>query len=343
MKNLSLLIGWLIAVSCSSTQQLLAPMPLAVSNNAVANVTIDGKDYIYSFGGIDNSKIYSGISLRSFRYSVNDNMWEEIDPLPDTMPKIAAAASVVKGKVYIIGGYYVFPDGHEKSSYKVHVFDPVRNEFLVDAEDLLTPIDDQVQAVWNDSLIYVASGWSDSLNVNLVQVYKPGGHWHYATSMPDEPGFKVFGSSGIIIGDNLYFAGGAGNGREARFPVQPSVKVGHINPSNPLEITWEIYKDSLANVYRPAAVNIDDNPYWIGGAPKSYNYNGIAYTGEAVSPRNNPIYFTSDNEILVDIDKYIPQIMDLRGAAELSDGRLAIVGGMSINQEVSNQVWIFKP
>ncbi len=103
--------------------------------------------------------------------------------------KIASAASVVKGKIYIIGGYHVFPDGHEKSSSKIHIYDPALNQYLENGADLPTPIDDHVQAVWNDSLIYVISGWSDSLIVNLVQVYNPGSHWHYASSFPDEPGY----------------------------------------------------------------------------------------------------------------------------------------------------------
>ena len=183
-------------------------MPVTISNNAVVGFTDDGGDYIYSFGGIDGSKTISGITLRSFRYSIDENQWEELAALPDTMPKIAAAASLVKDKIYIIGGYHVFPDGHEKSSAKVHIFDPVNNQFLDNGSDIPTPIDDHVQAVWNDSLIYVVTGWSDSVNVNLVQVYTPGGHWHYASSLPDQPGFKVFGSSGAIIDNQIFYAGG---------------------------------------------------------------------------------------------------------------------------------------
>lgn len=342
MRNFILAAPLLVILSCAQppSQRVINKLPLGVSNNAVTAINLSGKEYIYSFGGIDNTKSHSGITLKSFRYSVSENQWDEIDPLPDTMPKIAAAASVVKGKIYIIGGYYVFPDGHEKSSAKVHVYDPEANQYLENGADLPTPIDDQVQAVWNDSLIYVASGWSDSLNVNHVQVYTPGEHWHYATFLPDTPGFKVFGSSGFFVGNDVYFAGGAGNGREAKFPIQSSIKIGHINPENPLEIEWEEITDSLAGIYRPAAVVINNKPHWIGGSSKSYNYNGIAYTGGGVNPVTKGRYFDPATERMSFVDWSVPQVMDLRGIAELSDGNLAIVGGMSPNQQVSNEVVI---
>ena len=76
-------------------------MPFATSNNAVCEAIVGGNEFVYSFGGIGTGKTYADIHLRSFKYTVSTNTWEEIDPLPDALTKIAAGASFVKDKIYI--------------------------------------------------------------------------------------------------------------------------------------------------------------------------------------------------------------------------------------------------
>lgn len=315
-------------------------MPIAITNNAVCGINIGEQAFVYLFGGLTSGKTYKDITLKSFKYDVTQNVWQEIDPLPDTMGKIAAAASVLKGKIYIVGGYHVFADGHEKSSVKVHVYDPVSDHFLDDAADLPTPIDDHVQAVWRDSLIYVVSGWSDQNNVRTVQVFEPKNNvWHYGTSLPNEYSYAVFGSSGIIIEDQIYFAGGAGNRRNKNFPLQSHVRTGYINPQNALDINWQTIQHNDAKVYRTGVTIIDDKPAWIGGAGISYNYNGIAYTGPAVEPFDQAIIFNPKTNKISKLKTGMPKIMDLRGVAQFR-GYFIIAGGMEENQKVSRRTTI---
>ena len=68
-------------------------MPERVTNNAVIEGFIEGIPYVYSFGGLDSTKLFSGIHQRSYRYNVTTDVWESIPPLPDTLGKIAMAAS----------------------------------------------------------------------------------------------------------------------------------------------------------------------------------------------------------------------------------------------------------
>ncbi len=150
-----------------------APLPEPITNNAVVEGYANGVPYVYTFGGIDSTKLYSGIHLRAYRYNTQTDVWDTLPPLPDTLGKIAAGASRVKDKLYILGGYHVFANGGEASSDKVHIFDPASNRYLADGAPIPVPIDDQVQAVWRDSLIYVVTGWSDTRNVTDVQVYNP--------------------------------------------------------------------------------------------------------------------------------------------------------------------------
>lgn len=315
-------------------------MPKKISNNAVVEAHINGKDYVYSFGGIDSTKLFSGITNESFRYDVNLDEWDTIPALPDSNTKIAAAASYVNGIIYIIGGYSVFANGTEVSSKKVHRFDPVTNTYLTDATSIPVPIDDHVQAVYNDSLIYVVTGWSNTANIINVQIYNANSNkWAFGTSVPFGS-YQVFGSTGTIIGDTIYYYGGARNGQF--FPSSNHLRKGAIDPLDPTKITWQsAIIDTATFAYRPASTSVNGNPVWIGGSSISYNFNGIAYNGSGgVSPSNRSIlYDISTAKIITSTPDtgFFP--MDLRGLASISNMVKYIVGGMDSNQQVSNKTY----
>jgi len=318
--------------------QQLAPMPEAVSNNAVATAETGDVQYVYSFAGIDTTKDWFGIHLRSFRYNTISNSWDTIPPLPDPNGgKIAAAASNVKGKIYIIGGYHVASNYSEISSSKVHIFAPQTNTYLPDGTDIPVPIDDQVQAVWRDSLIYVITGWSNSNNVNNVQIYNPAtDSWAAGTPVPNNSQYKVFGASGTIIGDTIYYTGGA---RFAfNFPATTYFRKGYINPEDPIDITWESIAAPAAKGYRMAATQYDGQALWIGGSDITYNFDGIAYNGSGgVPPLGRLKLYSPASGQLTEFSELFPPLMDLRGVADIGNNQYILAGGMLNGQEVTDQ------
>ncbi|MEO0877203.1 MAG: hypothetical protein AAFY48_21610, partial [Bacteroidota bacterium] len=195
----------------SITWEYLAPMPEKVTNNAVTSVTIGDETYLYSFAGIDTTLDCNGDHLRSYRYTLSTNSWDTIPDLPDPNGgKIAASANVIDDKIYIVGGYHLAPNCSETSSNRIHIFDPLTNAYLDDGRNLSVPIDDQVQVVWRDSLLYVVTGWSNTTNVSNVQLYNPNFDlWQQATPVGTGANWRVFGASGVIVGDTIYYAGGA--------------------------------------------------------------------------------------------------------------------------------------
>jgi len=201
MKNLVLILLAILMVSVSVLSQTitrLSDMPERVTNQAVAFAEVDGEGFVYSFAGLDSTKLFSGIHQKGFKYDVANDTWQEIDPLPSGNGRIAAGASLVKDKIYIIGGYEVFEDDSEISVDLVHVYDPATDTYLPDASPIPLAIDDHVQAVWRDSLIYVVTGWSNTTNVPNVQIYNPAeDEWTAGTPVPDNNTYKVFGSSGV--------------------------------------------------------------------------------------------------------------------------------------------------
>ena len=317
----------------------LTPLPEGVSNNAVESAIVDGEACIYSFAGIDSTLSDSGIHLRSYRYNVNDDVWEAIPPLPDDMGKVAASASRVGDIIYVIGGYYVFPSGREESSDKVHRYDIASNTYLSDGAAIPVAIDDQTQVVWRDSLIYVVTGWSDFTNVVEVQIYNPTlDEWSLGTSVPVSHDYRSFGSSGVIIDDVIYYFGGA----ESRgvFPIQSDFRVGVIDPDDPLQIDWSLGTLGTESVgYRMAASVSQGRAFWIGGSLETYNFDGLAYDDSApVFPANRSLLF-DPKDGFSESDFFNDLPMDLRGIAEISDTRKYVVGGMLDNRYVSDKVW----
>lgn len=268
-------------------------------------------------------------------------VWESIPPLPDPNGgKIAASASRIGDIIYIIGGYHVASNGSETSSAKVHRYQVSTNTYLTDGADIPIPIDDQVQAVWRDSLIYVVTGWSDITNVPDVQIYNPAeDSWSSGTPVPNNGFYKAFGAGGAIIGDTIYYFGGAALG--SNFPGQYRLRRGIINPDNPTEVTWTVSGIfGIANKgYRMAAFEHNGLIHFLGGSDVTYNYNGIAYNGSGgVPPVNRNLFFNpSENTWDTNFDYDYP--MDLRGIADLGAQIKYLAGGMKDNQQVTNKVY----
>lgn len=314
----------------------LTGAPEKVTNNAVAEGFVNGVPYIYTFGGLDSTKLYSGMHLRSYRYNTMTNVWDTIAALPDTLGKIAAGANRVKDKIYIIGGYHVYANGGEASSNKVHIYDINSNTYLADGTNIPIAIDDQVQAVWRDSLIYVITGWSNTGNVSAVQIYNPSTDtWQAGTGVGNNNTFRSFGASGAIVGDTIYYFGGAS--MAGSFNIQTYFRRGLINPNNPTQINWSSFTWMGMNGYRMAATTALGKVFWLGGSNVTYNYNGIAYNGSGgVSPNGRSLYYDrSDHSFDAEFGYDLP--MDLRGIGNVNDTVKYLVGGMKAGQMVTNE------
>ena len=317
----------------------LPALPEAISNNAVATAWVDDTTYVYTFAGIDESKDWFGIHLRAYRMNTNTGVWDTLPPLPDANGgKIAASASTVKNKIYIIGGYHVASNYSETSSNKVHIYDPVANIYQEDGASIPVPIDDQVQAVWRDSLIFVVTGWSNTGNVTNVQIYNPAEDvWQSGTPVPNSSNWKVFGANGMIIEDTIYYAGGARS--TGNFPPTSFFRKGYINPENPTEITWEGYEEPLAKNYRAGMGIYDGQGFWIGGSLDTYNFDGIAYNGSGgVAATSQVLFYDPEYGTLRLIDGGFPETMDMRSIAPISDNEFILIGGMRSGQSVTDQV-----
>jgi len=204
-----------------------------------------------------------------------------------------------------------------------------------------------VQAVYKDSLLYVITGWSNNGNIGNVQIYNPTTDtWQQGTEVPqasaDSWKYEAFGASGSIVGDTIYYIGGARDlcNFNNCFPPVPFLRKGYINPNDPTDITWMVEETDLALGYRQAATIFNDKPIWIGGSVITYNFDGIDYNGSGgVPPVPRVTFYDSFDGSLAQVDGLVPAQMDFRGIAKLSNTEFIIAGGMSGGQEVSNKTY----
>lgn len=321
----------------------LAPLPEGISNQSVAVSKIKGKVKVYSFYGLDSSKIWSGIHHKAYCLDLKKNKWKRIKDVPDTLGRIASASTVIKNKIYIVGGYAVFQNHKEQSSSATYIFNPQKRSYT-QGKNLIYPIDDQVQTVYKDSLLYVVTGWSDSLNINKVQVYFPEKNlWKEATSTANDSTAKVFGASGAILEDTLYYLGGASYGKS--FPLVNTFHKAYINPKNPLELDWqEVQKYPKPLRYRAGVFISENKIYWLGGSAISYNYNGISYQNkQAVKPNSNLLSYdpTTGQFSILEFQKPL-SIMDIRNIGKIDEHSFILVGGMNDSQKVSKKVYLIE-
>ncbi len=311
-------------------------LPQPITNNAVAAVEIDGVVSVFTFLGIDSTKVWSGATNVAYRWELGSDAWREIESVPGP-GRLAATAQVVDGLIYVVGGYTVAEDGSERSVPDVNVLDPV-TESWSRAADIPVPSDDAVSGVWRGNRIVLVSGWHDTGNIRDVQLYDPDTNiWHEASSIEGPP---VFGHTGSVVGDALIYADGTRIvDSQPRFVIDSTSWIGAIDPRDPSIIEWE----SLAPhpgppLYRAAAATLGAFALFIGGTDNPYNYDGIGYDGTPSRPLRQILGYSLETNAWSEFPPPPVATMDHRNAG-VAGGQIFLVGGMVENQVVSDQIW----
>ncbi len=319
--------------------QEVPPLPLPVSNNAVVAVTSGGHEYLVSFAGLGPGRTHSDTLARSFVYDSATGKWQETDPVPGNVGRLAAVAAAAGDKAYVFGGYTVAEDGSEVSTPWVHSFDPSTGRY-VERAPMPLPVDDAVAVTHEERYIYLISGWHDLGNVNLVQRYDTvTNSWIQATPTP---GPAVFGHAGGIAGDRIVYCDGvaieAHADRRRDFVAVENCFLGLIDEDDGRRIDWRIIPAHPGPPrYRMAASGVGDEILFIGGSENPYNYNGIGYDGEPSQPANNALLFDVGSGRWRKLEFVGEPTMDHRGLVGFS-GQWVTIGGMAKDQEVTRRI-----
>ncbi len=316
----------------------LPPLPMAVSNNAVAAGNVAGRQVIFSALGIDSSKQWAGITRRAFQLTVGAEGWRELPPVPGPVGRLAATAQVVGGKLYLFGGYTVAADGAERSAPALDIFDPATARWSAGAP-MPVPVDDAVSGVYRDSLIYLVSGWHDTDNVDLVQIYDlAADRWVAGTKFP---GAAAFGHTGGVLGQSILVIDGAKKiGGPSRFDLAAQTWLGRIDPADPTKIEWrKLPPHPGPPRYRAAAAPCPAQGLILvaGGTDNPFNYNGVGYDGRPAEPLASVLAFDPGSAAWKVMAPLGEPTMDHRGLIT-SGGNGWTVGGMRAGQQVAATV-----
>jgi len=316
-------------------------LPGAVSNNAVASAEVDGETIFFSFNGLGSWKGWQDVTSRAYACAPARSECRTLPPPPVAEGRLASVAATVGNLVYLFGGYTVARDGGELSTPEVFAFSP-ETEAYDPMPDMPVPVDDAVAFSYQDRFIYVVSGWHDSDNVGLVQVFDTDTEtWFNAT---DFPGTPVFGHAGGAVGRRIVIADGVGvlgesDGRRS-FGAVAEAWLGTIDPTDPARIDWSaLPPHPHAPLYRMAAAGDpeENRVLFFGGADNPYNYDGIGYDGRPAGASAALFAFDFDTMRWEELGHTREGGMDYRGLLHF-DGDFFVMGGMNERREVVSEV-----
>lgn len=342
-----------VAPLWAADEPALSPLPVPISNNAVAISHDEGGPRIFSFMGIGPKKTWDAITASTFEMNLKSGKWTEKRPVPGVAGRLAASAVALHEQVFIFGGYVVDSQGGETTVSDLNVFVPIENRYYR-GKDMPVPVDDAVVGVYRDRYIYVIGGWSTASNnaVNSVQIYDTDKDiWMQATPIPGTP---VFGHAGAIVGDTIVYVDGAyknPNGANPNFVASNECWMGRLPSSKKGDVTkikWTKLQEHPGNArYRIAAGAAPSEKrkgriYFSGGTDNPYNYNGIGYNGQPSEPSPVTFAFNVYTERWEMISENNPApTMDHRGLL-VTHGGLVMVGGMEKGQQVTAKVTTVK-
>jgi len=318
----------------------IAPLPAPICNNAVAMVSVNREDRLYSFLGLGAGKRWQDISRAAYVWSPAQSRWRELAPVPVAQGRLASVAAVAGGHIYLFGGYTVAENGHEVSTPEVLRFDP-QDESWTAVSPMPTPVDDAVAVVLGDRYIYLISGWHMDRNVDAVQVYdSQHDRWAQATAFPGEP---LFGHAGALLDRTLVVCDGVKltviEGKRD-FAASDACWRGDIATDDPLQIAWQrIASHPGAPRYRMGAAADPQHGrvLFAGGSENPYNFDGIGYDARPSTGSTRVQTYSPASGRWDDLPPLPQASMDHRGMPG-RDGRYFLIGGMRDGQAVSAQV-----
>ncbi len=355
-----LLTSLLFSFCRSVNAEALAALPEPVTNNAVAKVSDAEQDYLLSFMGLSKGKTYQDAHNKAWLLPLTSKTgWQVIAPVPHIEPlagRLAGIAVGINDNAYIFGGYTVARDHTEVRTRDNYKFNIKTRQYQRIA-DMPVAVDDSAAVSYQDRYIYLFSGWHQSGNVNLVQVYDTRTDtWAQATPMPVP---ATFGLAAGAVGRELVLCDGVKvkplANQKRTFAASPLCLYGMIETGDHLRIQWQAIPHFITplskttntdeiSYYRMAAVGVPDTGHtgqivFIGGSDNPYNYNGIGYNGKPSRPSAwmNRFDLASHQWLM---PKKLPQAsMDHRGLI-LYNKNLIRIGGMTADQQITDKVFI---
>lgn len=282
MKKLLILLAVIsrAGVLPGAEERALAPMPVAVSGNAVASLR-EGLD-LFSMMGVGPRKTWDDVTSKVYVMHLSTGKWYSGHPVPGVVGRInAAAVSAKEREIVLMGGFMLDEQGAQRPVNDVNVYEASIREWSR-AKDMPIAVGSAVAGV-HDRFVYLIGGLSANGPVNNVQVYDVvKDSWSQATPFPGAP---AFGQAGGISEGNIVVLDGAkaGPAGGSRYIASSECWLGKIEKKHPEKIDWKklpphpgIARFGIASGGSDRYKRI----YFSGGTSTPHDYKGVTYDGK---------------------------------------------------------------
>jgi N-acetylneuraminic acid mutarotase len=329
---------FLLLVLCAifllaADQPKIPPMPIAVTNNAVA--ALRGGLDIYSLMGIGTKKTWDDVTNKVYVFHIAGAKWAEERPVPGVAGRLGASAIGARGQIFVFGGYVMDGQGTEIIVPDVNSYVPGDRRWYRGA-DIPVPVDSAVIGVNQNRYIYLVGGRSKDGPVNNVQVYDAEKNtWSQATPFPGTP---VFGHAGGLADDAIVYVDGAKKNPASSSPYVTSDEcwLGKIEHKDPDKITWSKLPPHPGTARFGIVAGAEKNRIlFTGGSASFHNYKGMDPDGKPVELSALTFAFDMHGSRWETIEEntFDPR-SDSRGMADTPIGPM-IVGGLVTNTAVT--------
>ncbi len=261
-------------------ERTLAPMPAAVSGNAVASLR-EGLD-LFSMMGVGPRKTWDDVTSKVYVMHLSTGKWYAGHPVPGVIGRVNAAAVSAKSReIVLVGGFVLDEHGAERPVNDVNVYEAGIREWSR-GKDLPIAVGSAVAGV-HDRYVYLIGGRSANGPVNNVQLYDAEKDtWSQATPYPGTPAFGQAGgvAEGYIVVVDGAKAGPAGG---PAYVASSECWLGKIEKKHPDKIEWSKLPPHPGTARFGIASGGSDRYkkiYFSGGTSTPHDYRGVAYDGK---------------------------------------------------------------
>jgi N-acetylneuraminic acid mutarotase len=230
-----LLLAFGVVLLLAAVNPKIPPMPVALSNNAVAE--IKGGLELYSLMGIGPNRTWNDVTSKTYILHLASGKWSEGRDVPGVGGRLAAAAVGVRGQVYVFGGYLLDNRGAEIIVSDANAYLPDDRRWYR-AEDMPVGVASAVIGADHDRYVYIVGGRSRNGPVNNVQVYDTlKNSWSEATPFPGAPVFAHAGGladGAVVVIDGVEKNTGSGK----PYVTSDECWLGRIDKKDPDKIEW---------------------------------------------------------------------------------------------------------
>lgn len=302
VRTILLLSTILLARSYGQHWKSASPTPIPVRAGNTASYVSGDTAFLFIVSGRSlNDLLTSAVQ----RYSVSEDRWTTVAAHPTEL--LNKTTAVLKNSLYVIGGVIDPPGSGTSTVWRYNI----RENVWSTAQPLPLNHGDAKAVSYQDSLIYIAGGFSGSSPAVVLVYNARTDRWRYATGIPSASQLNFGGFS--IAGDTLVYIGGTDYFFSPTY--YKDVHIGVIDQNDRSKIVW-----TRGASYPGATRTFFDANRW---------QNGIIMTGGST---NNTFTTRSDEQYHFDVGRNV--------WTKLPNKPTAWLTGQSASVRRSNGEWL---